>query len=177
MTKPAFFLGAWSTKIKGASLSQNVDILMPGMSFASQDFFERANPVWVNIAVDPQTFCEDAEHLTWRPFTGKPETYVDPTKGAQYQPRYWMPKPFTGAIGLGQQILMGCAILAGVNLLFFLSTLFMPLGSLGRLHILYVVAGVGLIVLIGGLVGNYLIMTNARKMRVMIDQAVNKAKA
>jgi hypothetical protein len=33
--------------------------------------------------------------LTWRPYTGRPEEYEDPTRGAQDTPEYWREYPST----------------------------------------------------------------------------------
>ena len=46
-------------------------------------------PDWVDV-LDNSRGVIDGQHLSWRPYTGDPAHYEDPTHGAQNTPAYWM---------------------------------------------------------------------------------------
>lgn len=51
--------------------------------------FTLANPTWVDVQEEAQS-VEDGPYLHWRPYTGDPASYVDPTNGAQKTDAYWV---------------------------------------------------------------------------------------
>jgi hypothetical protein len=48
-----------------------------------------SDPRWNSVDKPNQSIAADEEYLAWRPYAGSPENYVDPTGGAQNDPRYW----------------------------------------------------------------------------------------
>lgn len=56
-------------------------------------------PGWVSVKDGMQSF-EEGHHFTWRPYSGTPEGYRDPTGGAQDSSGYWLRAslPFLGLI-------------------------------------------------------------------------------
>lgn len=50
--------------------------------------FKWVNGDWIGV-LDSSTGVSEGSYLSWRPLSGKPENYIDPTNGKQNTPEYW----------------------------------------------------------------------------------------
>ncbi|TJW14427.1 MAG: hypothetical protein E5W82_10650 [Mesorhizobium sp.] len=53
---------------------------------------------WRDVC-DARSGCIDGPHLSWRPYAGRVEEYVDPTNGAMKTHEYWLRACGVGIVG------------------------------------------------------------------------------
>jgi hypothetical protein len=77
---PWYGIFRWTSKIKVTSQDQD------GNQTVSE--IDQGSPTWVSVD-NPGSGVDDGDHLQWRPYSGNPDAYVDPTGGAQKTGEYW----------------------------------------------------------------------------------------